>query len=91
MPRKTGPLIEIRFPVSKYFQNIAAPSLGGKAEANMRATGFKRVRLEHFMGVPSVGLVPAIGWILVEPPILGSARVPRVGEGVSPSQTFQGT
>jgi hypothetical protein len=30
---------------------IATPSLEGKAEASMRATGFKRVRLEHFMGV----------------------------------------
>jgi len=30
---------------------IATPSLEGKAAANMRATGFKRVRVEHFMGV----------------------------------------
>jgi len=30
---------------------IATPSLEGKAEASMRGTGFKRVRLEHFMGV----------------------------------------
>ena len=30
---------------------IATPSLEGKAAANMRGTGFKRVRVEHFMGV----------------------------------------
>jgi hypothetical protein len=30
---------------------IATPSLEGKAMASMRATGFKRVRIEHFMGV----------------------------------------
>ena len=30
---------------------IATPSLEGQAAANMRRTGFKRVRLEHFMGV----------------------------------------
>jgi hypothetical protein len=30
---------------------IATPSLEGKAQASMRSTGFKRVRLEHFMGV----------------------------------------
>jgi hypothetical protein len=29
---------------------IATPSLVGQAAANMRRTGFKRVRLEHFMG-----------------------------------------
>jgi hypothetical protein len=30
---------------------IATPSLEGKAQASMRSTGFKRVRLEHFIGV----------------------------------------
>jgi hypothetical protein len=30
---------------------IATPSLEGQVAANMRRTGFKRVRLEHFMGV----------------------------------------
>jgi predicted esterase len=30
---------------------IATPSLEGKAAANIRRTGFKRVRLEHFIGV----------------------------------------
>jgi hypothetical protein len=29
---------------------IATPSLEGKVAAGMRSTGFKRVRLEHFMG-----------------------------------------
>ncbi len=30
---------------------IATPSLEGKVAASMRSTGFKRVRLEHFIGV----------------------------------------
>jgi predicted esterase len=30
---------------------IATPSLEGKVAATMRNTGFKRVRLEHFIGV----------------------------------------
>ena len=30
---------------------IATPSLEGKAQASMQSTGFKRVRLEHFIGV----------------------------------------
>lgn len=29
---------------------IATPSLEGKAFASMHSTGFKRVRLEHFIG-----------------------------------------
>jgi hypothetical protein len=31
--------------------NIATPSLEGQVAANLRRTGFKRVRLEHFIGV----------------------------------------